>query len=56
MREISSQISVSSNYQQTTIEEIYEEVKNIIDQTGESLNEATEAENAAIEAARGRRG
>ncbi len=47
MREISSQISASSAYQQTAIEEISEEVKNIIDQTGESLNEATEAENSA---------
>lgn len=47
MREISSQISASSTYQQTAIEEISEEVKNIIDQTNESLNEATEAENAA---------
>ncbi len=47
MREISSQISASSTYQQTAIEEISEEVRNIIEQTDESLNEATEAENAA---------
>lgn len=47
MREISSQISASSTYQQTAIEEISGEVKNIINQTGESLNEATEAEKAA---------
>lgn len=47
MREISSQISASTTYQQTAIEEISEEVRNIIDQTNESLNEATEAEKAA---------
>ena len=47
MREISSQINASSSYQQTAIEEISEEIKNIIGQTEESLNESSEAENAA---------
>ncbi len=47
MREISSQINASSSYQQTAIEEISEEIKNIIGQTEESLNESYEAEKAA---------
>lgn len=47
MRDISSQINASSSYQQTAIEEISEEIKNIIGQTEESLNESSEAEKAA---------
>ena len=47
MREVSTQITASSANQQTAIEEISQEIKNIILQTKESLNESSEAEKAA---------
>ncbi len=47
MREISAQITASSSNQQTAIEEISGEIKNIIEQTTESLNESMQAEEAA---------
>lgn len=47
MREISAQITASSAEQQATIEEISQEIKNIIEQTEESLNESSKAEQAA---------
>ncbi len=47
MRDISTQLTASSSEQQAAIEGISEEIRKIIRQTEESLNESTEAEKAA---------
>ena len=47
MRDISTQLTASSSEQQAAIEGITEEIRKIIGQTEESLNESTEAEKAA---------
>ncbi len=47
MRDISSQLTASSSEQQAAVEGISEEIRRIIGQTEESLNESTEAEKAA---------